>query len=113
MLIEHACLKLQAQYGVFADRGDVEGFTGLFAPDGSVEVPEAPAFVGHDAIRRWKTEYSGKFGPTTTEPFFISTESGKTQVTAHVTGDFPGSPVDLRYFFVIAGDKVAELEITV
>jgi ketosteroid isomerase-like protein len=51
MLIEHACLKLQAQYGVFADRGDVEGFTQLFAPDGSVQVPEAPAFVGHAAIR--------------------------------------------------------------
>src|ERR1700754_5225091 len=50
-LIEHACLKLQRQYGVFADRGDVEGFTNLFAPDGSVAVPEAPPFVGHEAIR--------------------------------------------------------------
>ena len=51
MLIEHACMKLQRQYGVFADRGDIEGFTQLFAPDGSVAVPEAPPFVGHDAIR--------------------------------------------------------------
>lgn len=51
LLAEQACMKLQAQYGVFADRGDVEGFTNLFAPDGSVAVPEAPAFVGHDAIR--------------------------------------------------------------
>ena len=51
LLAEHACMKLQVQYGVFADRGDVEGFTNLFAEDGSVAVPEAPAFVGHDAIR--------------------------------------------------------------
>jgi hypothetical protein len=51
MLIEHACTKLQRQYGVFADHGDVEGFTHLFAPDGSVSVPEAPPFVGHEAIR--------------------------------------------------------------
>ena len=51
MLIEHACTKLQRQYGVLADHGDVEGFTNLFAPDGSVAVPEAPPFVGHDAIR--------------------------------------------------------------
>ena len=51
MAIEHACMKLQRQYGVFADRGDIEGFTHLFAPDGSVAVPEAPPFVGHDAIR--------------------------------------------------------------
>jgi hypothetical protein len=51
MLIEHACTKLQRQYGVFADHGDVEGFTHLFALDGSVSVPEAPPFVGHEAIR--------------------------------------------------------------
>jgi ketosteroid isomerase-like protein len=51
LLIEHACMKLQMQYGMFADRGDSEGFTQLFAPDGSVAVPEAPPFVGHAAIR--------------------------------------------------------------
>ncbi|MBI1199267.1 MAG: hypothetical protein GC203_15510 [Phenylobacterium sp.] len=51
MLIEHACQKLQMLYAVHADRSEVEAFTQLFAPDGSVEVPEAPAFVGHEAIR--------------------------------------------------------------
>jgi hypothetical protein len=51
LVIEHACMKLQMQYGVFADRGDIEGFTHLFALDGSVAVPEAPPFVGHEAIR--------------------------------------------------------------
>jgi hypothetical protein len=71
------------------------------------------AIVGHAAIRQWKIDYSGKFGPTTIDPFFIATENGKTQVMAHVAGDFPGSPVALRYFFVLAGDKIAELEITV
>lgn len=69
--------------------------------------------IGHEAIRQWKVEYTRKYGPATTDPFFITTENGKTQVTAHVAGDFPGSPVDLRFFFVIAGDKIAELEITV
>ncbi|MCJ8151332.1 nuclear transport factor 2 family protein [Shinella sedimenti] len=68
--------------------------------------------VGHEAIRQWKVDYTHKYGPTTTDPFFIATEDGRTQVTAHVAGDFPGSPVDLRYFFVIAGDRIAELEIT-
>ena len=43
----------------------------------------------------------------------MTTENGKIQVTAHAAGDFPGSPIDLRFFFVVAGDKVAELEITV
>jgi hypothetical protein len=49
----------------------------------------------------------------TVEPLVIAAENGKTQVTGHVVGTFPGSPVDLRYFFVLADDKIAELEITV
>lgn len=49
----------------------------------------------------------------TVEPFLFATENGKTQVTAHAVGDFPGSPIDLRFYFVLANDKVAELEITV
>jgi NAD(P)-dependent dehydrogenase (short-subunit alcohol dehydrogenase family) len=34
-------------------------------------------------------------------------------VTAHLTGDFPGAPVDLRYRFRLDSNQVAELEITV
>ena len=51
LLAEQACQKLQMLYARHADRGDVEAFTQLFAEDGSVQVPEAPAFVGHAAIR--------------------------------------------------------------
>lgn len=70
--------------------------------------------IGHDAICKWKIDYTAKFGVPKTEPFLISAnEDGKTQVTAHVSGTFPGSPIDLRYIFVIAGDKISELEITV
>jgi hypothetical protein len=50
-LAEQACIKLQTLYCVHADQGNVEGFTALFAPDGSIKVPEHPAFAGHDAIR--------------------------------------------------------------
>jgi len=34
-----------------------------------------------------------------------------TVVTSRLTGNFPGSPVDLRYFFRLEGDKIASLEI--
>jgi len=51
LLIEHACARLQTQYCIHADACDVEAFTALFAEDGSVKVPEHPAFVGHAAIR--------------------------------------------------------------
>jgi len=49
--IEHECLRLQALYCHTADRGDVEGFVGLFAPTASITVPEHPSFTGHDALR--------------------------------------------------------------
>ena len=35
----------------------------------------------------------------------------QTTVTGRVTGDFPGSPVDLQYRFILEGDKIARLEI--
>jgi NAD(P)-dependent dehydrogenase (short-subunit alcohol dehydrogenase family) len=33
-------------------------------------------------------------------------------VTAHLTGDFPGAPADLHYRFTLAGEAIADLEIT-
>lgn len=69
--------------------------------------------VGRESIRGWKLETDQKYASTLAKPFFIATENGKTQVTGHVSGDFPGSPVDLRYFFVLKGEKIAELEITI
>ena len=35
----------------------------------------------------------------------------QTTVTGRVTGDFPGSPVELQYHFTLDGDKIARLEI--
>jgi hypothetical protein len=51
MLAEHDCTKLQMEYGVFADHGNVDGYVGLFAPDATVTVPGHPLHVGLDAIR--------------------------------------------------------------
>ena len=67
---------------------------------------------GRAAIRAWMADEAQQYSYTV-EPFLMTTENGKTQVTAHAAGDFPGSPIDLRFFFVLANDKVAELEITV
>lgn len=95
-----------------ADRGgNPDSIAATFTEDGVVR-DKGKVHRGRDAIRLWMTgalkEYS-----YTVEPFFIATENGKTQVTAHTVGTFPGSPIDLRFFFVLADDKVAELEITV
>jgi nuclear transport factor 2 (NTF2) superfamily protein len=67
---------------------------------------------GRDAISTWMAGERQQYDYTV-EPFLVATEHGKTVVTAHTVGSFPGSPIDLRFLFVLADDKVAELEITV
>ena len=48
----------------------------------------------------------------TTEPFAIEKQGAETIVTCHVAGNFPGSPVDLRYRFALEGELIAALEVT-
>jgi len=72
---------------------------------------EGNTYLGRDEIRDWKSCSSKKY-EYTVEPFDITTEGRRTVVMSHLTGNFPGSPVDLRYFFVLDGDLIQELEIT-
>lgn len=95
-----------------ADRdGGPEEVAAAFTVDGTVK-DKGKIHKGRDAIRAWMADESQQYSYTV-EPFLIAIEDSKTLVTAHASGDFPGSPIDLRFFFVLAGDKVAELEITV
>jgi SnoaL-like domain len=95
-----------------ADRdGGPDAVAAAFTEDGIVK-DKGKTHRGRDAIRKWMAESAQEYSYTV-EPFFIGTENGKTQVTAHAVGTFPGSPIDLRFFFVLADDKIAELEITV
>ncbi len=93
-----------------ADQRDGNAVAQCFTPN-AVVIDEHRIHAGRDVIRQWKTEASTKFSYVT-DPFAISKEDGQTVVTAHVSGDFPGSPVDLRYTFVLEGDRIARLEIT-
>jgi ketosteroid isomerase-like protein len=93
-----------------ADQSDGDAVVLCFTEDATV-VDERNTHRGRDAIRRWKADASAKFSYAT-DPFAVRQEGGQTVVTAHVAGDFPGSPIDLRYAFVLAGDRIARLEIT-
>jgi len=93
-----------------ADQNNGDAVAQCFT-ENAVVIDERRTHAGRDAIRRWKAEASAKFSYTT-DPFAVSDEDGQTVVTAHVSGDFPGSPVDLRYAFVLEGGKIARLEIT-
>jgi len=71
---------------------------------------EGQIYHSRSEIRQWKESTSEKY-QYTSEPFACENRGGKTIVTSHLSGDFPGSPVDLRYFFQLEGDKIASLEI--
>jgi hypothetical protein len=93
-----------------ADRSrDADAVATCFAADGVVK-DERRRHQGHEAIRRWNAEASKAY-TYSVEPHTIESEEGRTVVTSTVSGTFPGSPVDLRYFFVLKGDSIAELEI--
>jgi ketosteroid isomerase-like protein len=101
--------KTIADYFAADARNDAGAFARCFAAD-AVVTDERHTYTGHDAIRRWKAEASTKY-TYTVEPFAITADGDRAIVTSHVAGNFPGSPTDLRYRFVLAGEKIAELEI--
>lgn len=93
-----------------ADQKDGSAVAQCFTETATV-VDERQTHSGHDAIGRWKKEASAKFSYTT-EPFAISEKDSQTIILARVEGNFPGSPVNLQYAFVLDEGRIARLEIT-
>lgn len=73
---------------------------------------EGHTYRGIAAITAWKADASAKY-TYTVEPYTLQDHEGTQVVTSRVNGNFPGSPVDLRYRFRLEGDLIASLEITV
>ena len=92
-----------------ADKGDGEAVSQCFTENAAVK-DEGHTHKGRAAIKEWKTDASAKY-EYTSEPIAREEKEGKTVVTSHLVGNFPGSPVDLRFFFKLKGDKIASLEI--
>lgn len=100
-----------ADYFRAANTADATAVAACFTPDAAVQ-DESRRHRGRDEIRTWaeqaRRQYSFQSEPRSFEP-----DASGGIVTAHVTGDFPGSPADLRYRCRIEGERLAELEITV
>src|SRR3954470_12022425 len=92
-----------------ADNGDGQAVSQCFT-DNAVVKDEGHTHKGQAAIKAWKTAASAKY-QSTSEPFSCEEKDGKTVVTSHLVGNFPGSPIDLRYFFKLEENKIASLEI--
>jgi SnoaL-like domain len=92
-----------------ADKEDGEAVARCFT-EAAVVKDEGRTHRGREAIRQWKEEVSTRY-QYTSEPFACEQRDRAVVVTSRLTGNFPGSPVNLRFFFVLDGDKIASLEI--
>ncbi|MGF7162580.1 hypothetical protein FHS85_004234 [Rhodoligotrophos appendicifer] len=88
---------------------DAESVSQCFI-DAAVVKDDGTTYSGREAIRSWKAATSTQYSYTV-EPFSITSEGRHVVVTSHLVGDFPGSPIDLRYVFALEGEKIAELTI--
>jgi hypothetical protein len=92
-----------------ADRADGEAVSRCFAENAVVK-DEGHTYNGRTAIKKWKDEASAKY-QYTCEPLVCDDKDGKIVVTCRLSGNFPGSPVDLRFAFELAEEQLASLEI--
>ena len=92
-----------------ADEDSAETLSQCFTEDAVVK-DEGQTYNGRAAIKEWKAHAAAKY-QYTSEPLALDQEDQKAVVTSRLTGNFPGSPVNLRFFFELDGEKIRSLEI--
>jgi hypothetical protein len=98
-----------AIYVAAENRGDPEALAQCFAEQAVVR-DEGQTIEGLAAIQQWNTETRRKYQHTL-EPLASAQKDDRTIVTNRLTGNFPGSPIELQFIFRLEGNKIASLEI--
>lgn len=98
-----------ADYFASENTHEASGLEAFLAADATIR-DEGNTYRGLDAIGAWRAETARKYSHTV-EPLAVSERDGKTIVTCKVSGNFPGSPIELRHVFRIENDKVVDLKI--
>ena len=98
-----------ATYIAIGNRGDTESLAECFAENAVVR-DEGQTIKGLIAIKQWMAETKRKYQHSI-EPIAFAEEESKTIVTNRLTGNFPGSPIELEFVFTLDADKITSLEI--
>jgi uncharacterized protein (TIGR02246 family) len=98
-----------AEYLAAERAKNAEELAQCFADDAVVH-DEGQHHRGKEAIRQWKEVADAKY-QYVSEPLIASTEGDIVKVRARLTGDFPGSPVELIHVFQLANNRIQSLEI--
>ena|SRR5438477_12095435 len=98
-----------ALYVAAENTGDANLFDQCFA-EGAVVRDENETHRGLAEIKKWKAETKKKYQHTV-DPLRVSEKDGRFIVTNRLTGNFPGSPIELEFAFTLNRDKIVLLEI--
>ena len=98
-----------ALYVEAENSGDVKLFDQCFA-EGAVVCDENETHRGLADIKKWKAETKKKYQHTV-DPLRVSEKDRRFIVTNRLTGNFPGSPIELEFAFTLNRDKIVLLEI--
>ena len=88
---------------------DADALSRCFTEDGIVH-DEGRDYRGRKSIRQWKRGVDAKY-QYVLQTVNAQTQGDKVNVRVRLTGEFPGSPVELHYIFKLSNDKIASLEI--
>src|ERR1700675_2585525 len=97
-----------ATYFAGHNNHDVDAMIGTFAESAAVK-DEGHERRGLPAIRKWMEEAAAK--PSVIAVTNAAETDANTTVTGRVSGNFPGSPIDLRFIFTLDQGKITRLEI--
>jgi hypothetical protein len=89
--------------------GDAGALARCFTSDGLVQ-DEGGSFTGRPAIERWNATARAKYHHSVV-PLGATERDGTIVVIGRVSGQFPGSPVELQFVFRLDGQEIASLEI--
>lgn len=89
---------------------DEAALAASFAPGARVQ-DESRIHAGPEAIAAWWRAAKARYNHSA-EVLDMERLGAQILVRARVTGDFPGSPLVLRYAFGLAGDRIDSLQIT-
>jgi hypothetical protein len=99
-----------SEYFAAANARDAERVANCFAENALVR-DERQEIRGRDAIRAWAEDTSRKYNYRA-DVLGFQKDPDRVNVRARLTGDFPGSPIELSYWFKLLDRQIESLEIS-
>ena len=97
------------RYVQIANSGAAEAASECFAPN-AIVYDEGGTHEGLAAIRDWMTSTKKKYNHSVT-PLEFMKHGDQSVLKARLAGNFPGSPITVKFSFVLSGGKIRSLDI--